>query len=61
MAALSGKSLKEYMLEKTLPVEDDENVAMQELLEYLRPSIEQAEHGEFSKRSVLDIAYDISQ
>ena len=60
VAALSGKSLKDYMLEKTLPVEDDEEAAMQELLEYLKPSIEQAERGEFSERSVLDIAHDVS-
>lgn len=52
VAALSGKSLKDYMLEKTLPVEDDEELAMQELLEYLRPSIEQAERGEFVNDSL---------
>ena len=55
VAALSGKSLKDYMLEKTLPVEDDEEVAMQELLEYLKPSIEQAERGEFVDDSLDDI------
>ena len=55
VAALSGKSLKDYMLEKTLPVEDDEEVAMQELLEYLRPSIEQAERGEFVDDSLDDV------
>ncbi len=52
VAALSGKSLKDYMLEKTLPVKDDEELAMQELLEYLRPGIEQAERGEFVNDSL---------
>ena len=52
VAALSGKSLKDYMLEKTLPVEDDEKAAMSELLEYLKPSIEQAERGEFVDESI---------
>ena len=55
VAALSGKSLKDYMLEKTLPVENDEDAAMQELLEYLRPSIEQAKRGEFVDDSLDDI------
>lgn len=35
VAALSGKTLKEYVLEKTLPIEDDEQAAITELLEYL--------------------------
>ena len=62
VAALSGKSLKDYMLQKMLPAaEDDEQAAIQELLEYLKPSIEQAERGEFSPRSVLDIAHDVSR
>ena len=54
-AALSGKSLKDYMLEKTLPVENDEESAMQELIEYLKPSVEQAERGEFVEDSLEDI------
>jgi len=48
------------MLDEFLPIEGDEEVAMQKLLDYLRPSIEQAERGEFSERSVMDIAHDVS-
>lgn len=54
-AALSGKSIKDYMLEKTLPVEDEEETTMEELIKFLKPSIEQAERGEFVDDTVDEI------
>ena len=55
IAALSGQSLNDYLLEKLLPVEDDEEAAIQELIDYLKPSIEQAKRGEFIDSSLDDI------
>ena len=55
VAALSGKSIEDYMLEKTLPIEDDEKLAIQELLEHLKPSIEQARRKELIDDSLNNI------
>lgn len=55
IAALSGQSLKDYVLEKTLPLEEDEQAAMDELLEYLKPRIAQARRGEVVNQSVEEI------
>lgn len=57
VAALSGKSLKDYVLEKTLPYGDEE--AMQELETLLQPRIAQAKKGEFVDESVDDIANEV--
>ena len=54
-AALAGKSIKEYVLDKTLPYNNDEKAAMRELEYFLKPRIEQAERGEFSKKNFNDI------
>ena len=55
IAALSGQSLKDYVLEKTLPLEEDEQAAMDELLKYLKPRIAQAKRGEVVNQSVEEI------
>ncbi len=53
-AALQGQSIKDYVLDRTLP-NSDEQAALQELEGFLKPRIEAANRGEFSSKSVDDI------
>ena len=55
-AALQGKSIKDYVLHKTLP-DTDEKTALQELESFLKPRIEAARNGDFSSKSV-DTVFD---
>jgi hypothetical protein len=55
LAAMHGKSIKEYALQRLLPLTDDEEKAMQELEELLAPRIEAAERGEVVSTSVMAI------
>ena len=62
-AALRGQSIKDYVLEQTLPpvASDDtrtEEEALQELEAFLKPRIEAAERGEVVSRSVTQIFED---
>jgi uncharacterized protein (DUF1778 family) len=62
-AALRGQSIKDYVLEQTLPpvAHDDahtEEEALQELEAFLKPRIEAAERGETVSRSVTHIFED---
>ena len=60
VAALRGKSIKDYVLERVLPsfseteiTSDDE--ALRQLEAFLMPRIEAAEQGKFSSKSVVQI------
>ena len=55
LAAMQGKSIKEYAMERLLPLTADEEKAMQELEAFLKPRIEAAERGEFVNKSVMEI------
>lgn len=60
MAAISGLSLKDYILEKTLPVQEetyteDELSALRELEKFLAPRIAEVERGEASFIGIEDI------
>ena len=55
-AALQGKSIKDYVLDRTLP-DSDEQTALQELEGFLKPRIEAAKKGDFSSKSV-DVIFD---
>jgi uncharacterized protein (DUF1778 family) len=61
-AALRGQSIKEYVLEQTLPPianqDASEAQALQELEAFLKPRIEAAERGEASSRTVTQIFED---
>ena len=59
-AALQGKSIKDYVLDRTLP-DSDEQSALHELEAFLKPRIEAADAGNFSSKSVDDIFDDIEQ
>lgn len=56
-AALQGKSIKTYVLERTLP-NNDEQAALNELEGFLKPRIEAATQGEVSSKSVEQIFED---
>lgn len=56
-AALQGKSLKDFILERALS-DGDEADALEQLSAALKPALEQARNGQFSKRSVQDIIRD---
>ena len=58
MAAVAGKILKEYVLEKTLPSHDEE-AAMNELLEFLKLRIEEATNGELIDQSSSEVAKEV--
>ena len=53
-AALQGQSIKDYVLERTLP-DRDEKTALQSLEAFLKPRIQAADNGAFSAKSVDNI------
>lgn len=62
VAALNGKSIKEYVLERALPSIPDslsEEEALQKLEGFLKPRIKAAEKGKISSRSVQQILKDV--
>ena len=66
MAALQGKSIKEYVLDRSLPdLPDRESMTEEEVLhqleQFLKPRIEAAERGERSSRTALQIFGDVNR
>lgn len=59
VAAINGKTIKDYVLERVLP--ETEGAALRQLEDFLKPRIEAAERGEFSSRSVGQIIEDVRQ
>jgi hypothetical protein len=55
LAALQGISIKEYAMQRLLPLTDDEEKAIQELEVFLKPRIEAAERGDVVNSSVITI------
>ncbi|MGK7875118.1 MAG: antitoxin [Xenococcaceae cyanobacterium] len=56
MAAVQGKSIKEFVLEKLFPSESsDEEQAWQELKDMLAERIAAAERGEVSKKTFREV------
>ncbi len=53
-AALQGKSIKDYVLERTLP-DSQEKAALQKLESFLKPRIDAVMNGERSALSVDEI------
>ena len=60
-AALQGKSIKEYAIERLLSVTSDEEQAMQELKVLLAPRIAEGLRGEVSEKSMKEIAEAVLQ
>ena len=64
MAALSGQTIKDYILERALPAlpETDalsEEEALRQLEAFLKPRIEEAERGEVTGKSVEQIFAEV--
>jgi Antitoxin ParD len=60
VAALHGQSIKDYVLERMLPLPPEteplsEEDALRQLEEFLRPRVEAARRGEFVSKSVEQI------
>lgn len=56
MAALEGKTIKQYALERLLPASQSEEQALQALKNLLAERIAEAERGELVEGSISDIA-----
>ena len=57
-AAMQGKSIKDYVLERTLP---DEEAALKELENFLKPRVEAAMRGERSDQTLDEIFDEVIQ
>ncbi|SNY48884.1 Antitoxin ParD [Arsukibacterium tuosuense] len=58
MAALQGKSIKDFILDKVLPLqvtEQAKNYSVQQLEDLLQQRLQSARQGDFSEQSVTDI------
>ena len=56
MAALQGKTIRQYAIERLFPVTPDEEQAMQELKALLLARLAEAERGEVVAMSAAEIA-----
>tara|TARA_Y100001949_G_scaffold176097_2_gene187904 strand:+ start:697 stop:939 length:243 start_codon:yes stop_codon:yes gene_type:complete len=59
-AALQGQSIKDYVLERTLP-DAQENKALRELETLLKPRAERAMRGDISDKTVDQIFDDVKR
>lgn len=59
VAALQGKSIKEYVLAQILPTSSDKDMALSELEMLLDERIKSAKAGKISKKSVEEIFQEI--
>jgi hypothetical protein len=59
-AALQGKSIKDYVLDRTL-LGSDEQAALQELESFLKPRVEAAKKGDYSSKSIDAIFDEVEQ
>ena len=55
-AALQGKTIKQYAIERLFPAAADEEQAFQELKALLRTRLTEAERGEVLEQSAMEIA-----
>jgi phosphotransferase system HPr-like phosphotransfer protein len=61
LAALQGKSIKEYALQRLFATTPDEELAMQELKTLLTSRIAEGLRGEVSEKSITEIAEEVLQ
>lgn len=59
LAALQGKTIKEYALERLFDLTPDEEKAMRELKGLLVPRIEAGLRGETSDQSITEVAEEV--
>ncbi len=56
LAALQGKTIKQYALERLFPASSDEERALEDLKSLLHQRIIEAQNGELDTRSMTEIA-----
>ena len=56
LAALQGKTIKQYALERLIPASSDEERALEDLKSLLHQRIIEAQNGELDTRSMTEIA-----
>ena len=56
LAALQGKTIKQYALERLFPASSDEERALDDLKSLLHQRIIEAQNGELDTRSMTEIA-----
>ncbi len=59
-AALQSKSIKDYVLERTIP-DFNERAALQELEDFLKARVESADKGDLSTKSISDIFDEVEK
>ena len=59
VAAMQGKSIKEYVLTQILPTSSDEEMALHELETLLDERVKSAKAGKISKKSVEKIFQEV--
>ena len=59
MAAIQGKTIKQYAIEKLFPKASDEQAALQELKALLAQRLAQSTHGDVTDQSFTQIAEDL--
>ena len=60
LAALQGKSIKDYVLERTLP-DVNQAAALKELEDFLKPRFEAARRGEWSEQTLDEVVAETLQ
>lgn len=61
MAALQGKSIREYAVERLFPQAGDDEQALANLRHLLEQRVDEAKRGEVSNESISEIAAGIMQ
>lgn len=59
IAAMQGKSIKEYVLNQILPTSSDEEMALHELEALLDERVKSAQAGKISQKSVKEIFQEV--
>ncbi len=59
IAAMQGKSIKEYVLTRILPTSSDEELALHELETLLDERVTSAQAGKISQKSVEEIFQEV--
>ena len=60
-AALQGKTIKDYALERLFPVPGSEDQALEELRALLQQRLAEAQRGELSSKSITQIGREAAE
>lgn len=60
-AALQGKTIKEYAVERLFPQTGDDEQALFDLRQLLEQRVAEASRGELSTKNITDIAAEVMQ